>query len=212
MSNPESFIEEVTEEVRRDKLFALMRKYGWIGIALVVLIVGSAAFYEWQKAQKRAAAEALGDAVLAAMTAEDPAARLAALDAVEIDGEATVLRDLLAAGEDPQGAAARLRAVMANPDAAQIYRDLAALKLVISQGSALDAGERMALLGPLAAAGAPFRTLAEEQMALIEVESGDTAAAISRLQALLEDEEASQDLRRRASQLIVALGGMPGDG
>ncbi|MFD1808819.1 hypothetical protein ACFSHQ_13850 [Gemmobacter lanyuensis] len=41
MSNPESFIDEVTEEVRRDKLFATFRKYGWIGILAVLGIVGA---------------------------------------------------------------------------------------------------------------------------------------------------------------------------
>ena len=40
MSNPDSFIDEVTEEVRRDRLFAIFRKYGWIGAVLVALIVG----------------------------------------------------------------------------------------------------------------------------------------------------------------------------
>ena len=36
MSNPDSFIDEVTEEVRRDRLFAMFRKYGWIGVAIVL--------------------------------------------------------------------------------------------------------------------------------------------------------------------------------
>ncbi|MBC7675342.1 MAG: hypothetical protein H7173_04675, partial [Rhodoferax sp.] len=48
MSNNESFIDEVTEEVRRDKLFAMFRRYGWIGVLLVVGIVGGAAWTEWQ--------------------------------------------------------------------------------------------------------------------------------------------------------------------
>ena len=42
MSNPDSFIDEVTEEVRRDRLFALFRKYGWIGLVVVLGIVGGA--------------------------------------------------------------------------------------------------------------------------------------------------------------------------
>ena len=46
MSETDSFIDEVTEEVRRDKLFALFRKYGWIGIAAVLLIVGGAAWVD----------------------------------------------------------------------------------------------------------------------------------------------------------------------
>ena len=40
MSDTDSFIEEVTEEVRRDQLYKYVRKYGWIAIALVVGVVG----------------------------------------------------------------------------------------------------------------------------------------------------------------------------
>ncbi len=66
MSDTDSFIDEVTEEVRRDRLFALMRRYGWIAVLLVVLIVGAAAWNEYRKGQARASAEALGDALLSA--------------------------------------------------------------------------------------------------------------------------------------------------
>ncbi len=64
MSNPESFIDEVTEEVRRDKLFGYLRRYGWIAIVAVLLIVGGAAWREYQIAQRQAESEAFGDAVL----------------------------------------------------------------------------------------------------------------------------------------------------
>ena len=37
LSNHDSFIDEVTEEVRRDRLFAAFRKYGWIGVLLVAV-------------------------------------------------------------------------------------------------------------------------------------------------------------------------------
>ena len=40
MSDTDSFIDEVSEEIRREKLFKTFRKYGWIGVALVVLVVG----------------------------------------------------------------------------------------------------------------------------------------------------------------------------
>ena len=73
--------------------------------------------------------------------------------------------------------------------------------------SGLSPDDRRTRLEPLAMAGAPFRVLAEEQLALVEVEAGDVEAALARLRALLVDDEASGALRRRASQLIVALGG-----
>ena len=56
MSDTDSFIDEVTEEVRRDRLFGLMKRYGWIAALAVLLIVGGAAWNEWRKAQDRAAA------------------------------------------------------------------------------------------------------------------------------------------------------------
>ena len=34
MSETDSFLQEVSEELRRDKLYRNMRKYGWIGVLL----------------------------------------------------------------------------------------------------------------------------------------------------------------------------------
>jgi len=80
---------------------------------------------------------------------------------------------------------------------------------VIVAGADLPAADRRALLDPIAAPGRPYRTLALEQMALLSVETGDTAAAITALGALRQDQEATPGLRRRAEQVIVALGGTP---
>ena len=107
MSNNESFIDEVTEEVRRDKLFAIFRRYGWIGVVLVVAIVGGAAWTEWQKVQSTARAESFGDAVTAALTLETPEARIAALKAVPSSGDQAGLLQLMLAsdpGKDRTGA------------------------------------------------------------------------------------------------------------
>ncbi len=54
MSNNDSFIDEVTEEVRRDRLFGLYRKYGWIGLVLILGIVGGTAANEWLKSRDEA--------------------------------------------------------------------------------------------------------------------------------------------------------------
>jgi hypothetical protein len=75
VSNPDSFIDEVTEEVRRDRLFAAFRRYGWIAVLAVLGIVGGAAWNEWQKAQAVERAQAFGDALLASLEATTPEAR-----------------------------------------------------------------------------------------------------------------------------------------
>ena len=212
MSNPESFIDEVTEEVRRDKLFGYFRRYGWIGVLAVFLLVGGAAYREYQLAAKQADSEAFGDAVLDALDRDDPAERSAALAAVDAQGQRRALLGLLQSSDPETDRAAALAALVLVADDATLpasYRDLAVLRRVIVAGADLPAAERRALLEPIAQAGRPYRTLALEQLALLLVETGETDAAITALEALRQDQQATSGLRRRAGQMIVALGGKP---
>jgi hypothetical protein len=212
VSNPESFINEVTEEVRRDKLFGYFRRYGWIGIVAVLLIVGGAAYREYQLAAKQAESEAFGNAVLDALDQDDAAARSTALAAVQAPGQRQALLNLLQSTDPETDKAATLAALTAVADDATLpasYRDLAVLRRVIVAGTDLPAADRRALLDPIAAPGRPYRPLALEQLALLSVETGETAAAITALEALRQDQEATPGLRRRVEQVIVALGGKP---
>lgn len=210
MSNNESFIDEVTEEVRRDKLFAMFRRYGWIGALLVVAIVGGAAFTEWQKAQKLARAEGFGDAVTAALTELTPEARISALKAVPGSGEQTGILQLLLANDPDKNRAdtlAALAAVAADASMDTSYRDLAVLRRMMLIGADMPIAERRAALDGISAPGRPYRTLALEQLAYLLVEDKKSPQAIDALNALMVDQEASQGLRERAQQVILALGG-----
>ncbi|MGR3511638.1 MAG: tetratricopeptide repeat protein [Paracoccaceae bacterium] len=214
MANEDSFINEVSEEVRRDRLFALMRRYGWIAVLLVVAIVGGASWNEWRKASAQAAAEVKGDALITALQAETPEARAEALRAVtpsDAPNGQAILALLSASAEaeaeDEAAAAAKLDEIVANGDIPQVYRDVALLKRILSFSSDLSPDDRISRLTPLLQPGNPFRLLAVEQRAFAEVELGETDAALGSLQGIIADAEASEDLRRRARQLIVALGG-----
>ncbi|WP_272005140.1 tetratricopeptide repeat protein [Roseovarius sp. ZX-A-9] len=212
MSNTDSFIDEVTEEVRRDRLFGLIRRYGWIAVLAIVLLVGGAAYNEWQKAQARAEAEALGDSILAALTSEEGAARVAALDAIAAPNAGSrTLVDLMAASEeirlDPADAAQRLLAIADRSDVEQVYRQIATLKAVMIPAGGLDVETRRSRLDGLALGNGLVRLLAEEQLAYLDIETGAPDAAIERLQQVVADAGATPGLRRRAAQVIVALGG-----
>lgn len=214
MSNPDSFIDEVTEEVRRDKLFAVFRRYGWIGIVLALLIVGGAAFSEWQKAQRAATARAFGDALLVALETPDAAARKAALAAVVPDGQNVIVQKLLIAAnaveqKDKPAALDALTAIADEASLPQSYRDLATLKLVLLAGADMPAADRMAKLQDVATAGRPFRPFALEQVAMVEIETGQTEAAIGHLRDVLQEPLVSQALQARVSQMITALGADP---
>lgn len=218
MSNTDSFIDEVTEEVRRDKLFALLKRYGWIGVVAVLAIVGGAAWREYSAAQRQAQAEVFGDALRGALEADAPADRAAALTDVTAPGaEARAVTDLLAASElasAEEGAAATklLDDAAANGDLPEIYREIAAFKAVSRTDSGLSDDERRIRLEALAVPGKPLRLLAEEQLALLDIKAGDTEAALEKLQRILEDAEITAGLRQRATQVIVALGGTPDAG
>jgi hypothetical protein len=216
VANQDSFIDEVTEEVRRDRLFALMRRYGWIAVLLVVLIVGGAAWNEWRKANDRAAAEALGDSLITALETEDPQARRGALETIDTSGNpdlaaliGLLIADTDRAGGDAAAAVADLDALASAQGISPVYRDLASLKAVMIGATTLAPEDRIARLQGLALPGAPYRLLALEQIALAEIDRGDTDAAIARLTEIAGDAGASQGLRNRASQLIVVLGGAP---
>ena len=213
VSNTDSFIDEVTEEVRRDRLYAALRKYGWIGVLAVLLLVGGAAFREWQSARATAAAQAFGDAILTALEADAPEARITALQGVATDNpESRAILQMLIAAEqstagDDAAATQTLREVAANGDVPEIYRQIANLKALSRAGDTMGADAKRLELEALAVPGSPLRLLAEEQLALLELEAGDGAAAQERLQRILADAEVTAGLRRRVSQLIVALGG-----
>ena len=217
MSNPESFIQEVNEEVRRDRLYGYLRRYGWIAVLVVLLVVGGAGWNEWRKARAQAEAEGFGDAVLNALDGGSSEARLAALGEIEAQGARAAILALLQAAEAQRAghtsaALEAFEAVERNGALPQSYRQLAALKRVMLVGPDLPPDERYSVLSGLAQPDMPFRALAMEQIALLRIETGEPAAAMAILRDILDEPEATDELRARVRQVIVALGGDPAAG
>lgn len=210
MSEIDSFVEEVSEEVRRDRLFGYVRRYGWIALAAILLIVGGATYNEYRKAQTRADNEAAGDAILAALEAETAADRVDALAALSFEDQGRLAlvkmaeAAVLVEDDRPEEAAAVLQTVTDIPDMPAVYADLAKLKLAMLQP---ESAEAIAALDGLAVPGRPYRLLALEQRALAHMRAGDTAAALADLKAIWEDPGATQDIRQRTQQLTLVLGG-----
>ncbi|SHI81541.1 hypothetical protein SAMN05444000_103136 [Shimia gijangensis] len=215
MSDSDSFIEEVTEEVRRDRLFGYIRKYAWVAVSVVVLIVGGAAYNEYSKAQQRARAQATGDAIYSAVEQNENAARIASLAALDPEAkEATLVIDFLLAshqvveGQHADAAVTLDRVANASDqDIPEIYRQIALFKSVAARGSEMAMADRRSTLEAMAAPGAPLALLAQEQLALADIEESKTDEAIARLSVIIVDSGVTPGLLRRATQLIVALGG-----
>lgn len=212
MSNPDSFIQEVSDELRRDRMYAAFRRYGWIGGVLILVIVGGTAWQQWSKARETARAQDFGDALIEALDTGSPEARREALAAIQVTGTQAYIRDMIAAsdpGEDRAATLTALEGVIADSSAPAEWRDLAILRRIGVLGAELPLAERRSALEEIAVAGRPYRALAAEQLAYLLLEEGKAEEAISALNALTQADDASGALRGRAAQVVTALGGKP---
>ncbi|MBE3638507.1 hypothetical protein [Mangrovicoccus algicola] len=211
MSSPDSFLDEVAEEVRRDRLYRLARRYGWILAVAVVAGVGGVAWWDWQKSRVELSAQGFGDALLAGLSSEDPQVRATAVSEIAATGDQVALRDLTAAGDvalqDGQAATEMLQALIGNDEVSQIYRDVARLKIVQLPDNRLTTDQRLEVLEPLLVPGHAFRLSALELRAMIRIERNEAELALADLAEIRDAADATPGQRQRATQMTVALGG-----
>jgi len=217
MSNTDSFINEVTEEVRRDRLFRYMRKYGWLAILIICAIVGGTAWSEWRSAQSREEAEALGDAITSALAQPESASRMRLLEEIEPERRGgSAIRDFLLAAEkvrdnDTSSAVSILDGIASAGSLPEIYRHIASFKALILQGDTLPIEGRRLSFERLWGSAGMLRFLAQEQLALLDIEEGKTQTAMERFQALIDDPAAGVILQQRSRQILTVLEGMNTD-
>lgn len=206
------FIDEVTEDLRRDRLFLMLRRYGWIAILLIVALVAGAAWREYARSRDDAAARAFGDAILAAEAEAEAAARAQALAAVPAANPRQAgLRDLLSGNAlveagDVSGAAQRYDAVATGAGDNAVIRDLAALRSVIAQGPGMDPAARDAVLTQLSAPGAPFELIALEFKAIALSGAGRKDDAVTLIRQIQQKDGLSQPMRQRLAEHLITLG------
>jgi len=208
MSNSDSFIDEVTEEVRRDRLFGYFRRYGWIPAVIIIGLVGGTAYNEWSTVQVAQVAQARGDALLDALELEDVAERAASLSTIAQEDEDALVAKLLAAGVDAEQAADLLGSIATDDTQPQYIRDLARLKMASIDG-AVTVDEAAAILVELSEPGGVYRNVAMELLVALELRRGSIEAALALLQAHIKDANASSEQIQRMAELIVALGEIP---
>lgn len=208
MSETDSFIEEVSEEVRRDKLFGYFKKYGWIAGLAIAALVGGTAYSEWSKAQSFEAAKNRGDAILATSVIEDADERAAAVRALADQEDATVVVKLLAAGDGSPEAIAFLNEIANDFDQPAYLRDLASFRVALTDAEIAD-DEKAAILQDLSQPGGLYRNAATEFLVTHYLATGQQAKAVELLQEYVVDAEASDTQRQRFLELMVALGVTP---
>jgi len=213
LSNNESFIQEVSEEVRRDRLYRILKKWGWIGIAVIVALVGGASFNEWNKDSKMNSARNLGDRVLSAVSNKDPI-ELKEIETSNISQDIFIknlLSAILLSDNKLDASKKALEEIRDLPGITKTYRELNAFKLglLVLKEDNLTGDERFSVFEGLVEPGSPFRLLAKEQQALLLIEQGKLELAIKALSEISVDSETTASLKRRVTQLRISLGGDP---
>ncbi|KAA0972434.1 tetratricopeptide repeat protein [Aureimonas fodinaquatilis] len=211
MSN-DTFIREVNEEIRQERVRAIWKRYGAILIGVITLIIlGTIGYVVWSKlAAERAAAD--GDRLIAATelaSSGDNAGAQAALEQLAADGHGSyreIAQMQLAANQQQAGdlaaALAGFDAVAANRSTPTALRDVAAIRaayILVDTGSVDDVRERVERL---ASENEPLRHPALEAIGLALWKANDTAGAKSYFSQLAEDFATPQGLAQRARLML----------
>jgi hypothetical protein len=206
---------EVDEELRRDNLEKLWKKYGFYIIGLAAMVVLAVAGVQGWRAYDLDQREKLSDRYQAARELAQGGEASAGLDAmIDLSEASSGGYPGLAAFEE-----ARLR-VSSGDIAGAIevwdriaegsglgsgFKEAATLFSVLHQIDSGDPAALRARLEPLATDSQPFRSTARELLALIALGAGDAAAARELYTKISDDREAPAGLRQRAAQMLAAL-------
>ena len=216
MANPESFLEEVAEEVRRDRLFKFFKKNGWI-IAFVVLATLCASIaYEWRKNSEISRAKSNGD-LLALALEKSQKGNLEEL-LVLLSDNSPYLRpssDLMAVTKlyyaellynidnDSSESMSVLKEIFSNESISTTLRQLAKIKyLLLFSG---DNKVKQDLIDELSSPDNHYRFLAQEHKVQTYLARGMFDEANRQIDILLNDLEVSEQQKRRLMDLKLAI-------
>jgi len=214
--------DEVEEELRDERMREFLKKYSVVLIAAALLVIGGVGawkYWAWyQERQDLAAATqyltAATKTVPAGAAGPNNALAAAAFESVAAaapEGYRVLarLREAAARAEsgDLNGASALWDQVAADGSADPLLRDLASLTWCLYHADKGDPALLEGRLKPLAAPGNAWRSLAQEQLALLALRQGHTEAARGQLQQLATDPTAPRGVRGRAGALLDRVGG-----
>jgi hypothetical protein len=221
----EAFLREVDEELRRDQVLTLWRRYGRIAIGAVVAgLVALAGVLGWQhyrNQQAGAQSEQFSQVydLLAAgkmAEAEKPLADLAKSDiatyrtlALYVQAD-VLLRDLDA--QNPaknstklKAAAAKFATVAQDQSVPKPFRDLALIRQTYAEYDTISPQVVIDRLTPLAVKGQPWFGSAGELVANAQLQLGHAAQAKTLLSQIAADEDVPGTIRQRVVQLAGTI-------
>ncbi|MEP9401600.1 tetratricopeptide repeat protein [Sphingomonas silueang] len=214
--NNDAFIREVDDELRREQMSNIGKRYGVLIIAAVLIaLAGFGAWTWWQHHQRTQAGEqgeklalALDD-VAAGRVAEATAAVQALTTSNRDAVRATALltqADLLLGKKDLKGAAAAFGKVAADESLAQPFRDLALVRRTAVEYDSLAPQAVIDRLRGLADKNSPWLGSAGEMVAIAYLRQNKLQQAGQTFALVAQTDGVPQSVRARAVQMAGSLG------
>ena len=212
----ETFYREVDEELRKEQLTNVWKRYGLLIVGGVLLFLAAIGGYLWWQQRQQAEAGERGERLVAAFedvqagrskAANPKLDQLAAEDADGIRAAALITKaDLAIQDGNLPAAAAAFKAVADNQEFAEPYRQLALIRQTTIEFDRIAPAEVIRRLAPLAVAGGPWFGSAGELVAIAHMKQGQQAKAAPIFAALAKDEKLPSSIRSRAVQMAGSLG------
>jgi hypothetical protein len=205
---------EVDEDVRREELAKLWKKYQNLIIAAVFLVIAAVAGwrgYDYWQGVKAGEAGAAYDAAarLAGEGKHDEAEAAFAKVAAEGTAGYRALAQLRAAGEtasrDPKAGAAAFDRVAGELTGQPVFSELASVRAAALLIDTANYNEMVARLEPLAQPSGTFRHTARELLALSAWRNGDNAASRRWVEMTKIDPDTPSGVRSRLEVLAALL-------
>ena len=204
----QSFLKEIQEDIRRERLIKRAYRYAPYGIAVIVMILvgtlGWVGWQEWQRGRNEAQTAHLVSA-LSLMQTQNPqtAAQSLSEGLGGLDDPKAVLSRLLEAsvrarGDDLTGAIEALGPLLEDQTNPEAYRTLARFLSVLYAIDIQDPAGLEQKLTPLLEEDHPWHHHALELQAILAQRQNDTERALDLLSQLQEEETTPETLKARA--------------
>ncbi|HEV2865837.1 MAG TPA: tetratricopeptide repeat protein [Allosphingosinicella sp.] len=212
----ETFVREVDEELRRERVNTIIARYGWAILAAILLILAAIGGFIWWKNHKQEQAAQQGEALLEAIDSMESGNRNAAnakidrLASSEVEGyrAAALFARATAQSEANNNAAAiaTLRSIASNGDFAEPYRQAALIRQTELEFDRLQPQQVIRRLSPLTRPGSAWLGTAGEMVGIAHLRMRRPDLAGPLFARIGRDETVPPSIRTRAIQMAGSLG------
>lgn len=212
----ETFLREVDEELRRERINTFVARYGWAIFAAILLVLGAIGGFIWWQNRQQEQAAAQGESLLEALDSLENGNRNAAMPKVGELAESDIAGYRAAAlfarataqseANDNAAAIATLRSIAADADFAEPYRQAALVRQTELEFDRLRPQQVIQRLGPLARPGNAWFGSAGEMVGIAHLRMNRPDLAGPLFARIGRDETVPPTIRTRAIQMAGSLG------